>query len=93
MAVSDESTIPEAKLELHPLGDHEMEREDEDAVELGGGEVPAPPNLPEDLDGNWRRHRRERVRALPKPMTPTKEQRERHRLTHIPYADWCSHNA
>ena len=45
MAVSDESTKPETKSELHPLGDHEMEREDEDAVELGGGDVPGAAEL------------------------------------------------
>ena len=32
-----------------------------------------------------------RVRALPKPMTPTRIQREEHELTHIPMMPWCRH--
>ena len=32
-----------------------------------------------------------RVRALPRPTTPTRAQREEHELTHIPYASWCRH--
>ena len=52
---------------------------------------PPPPEMPEDIDGNWARPERQRVRPLPKPKTPTKEEREIHRLTHLPFADWCKH--
>ena len=90
-ANGDESAASGGKLDMHPLSDQEMGHEGRDDEELGERDVAAPPIAPEDLDGNWARPRRERIRALPKPVTPTKEQREWHRLTHIPYADWCSH--
>ena len=32
-----------------------------------------------------------RVKALPKPTAPTREQREIHEMCHYPYASWCSH--
>ena len=90
-ANGDEIAASRGKLDMHPLSDQEMGREGEGDEELDERDVAEPPSAPEDLDGNWARPRRERIRALPKPVTPTKEQRERHRLTHIPYADWCSH--
>ena len=93
--MTEESVGPRAKQGLHPFGDQDMDQGNEDATELEEGAMrpplPPPPDVPEDLDGNWSRPRRDRVRALPRPTTPTKEQRARHRLTHIPYADWCSH--
>ena len=75
---------------VSPFGDHVMDQQEEEPDHAEDVDQP-PPALPEDLDGNWARPRRERIRALPKPVTPTKEQRERHKLTHIPYADWCKH--
>ena len=33
--------------------------------------------------------RPQRMRALPKPVAPTKAQREAHELCHMPYATWC----
>ena len=65
---------------------------DDEEIPVPAEEVVAPPPAaPEELDGNWARPQRERVRALPKPVTPTKEDRARHQLTHIPYAVWCRH--
>ena len=32
-----------------------------------------------------------RVKALPKPTAPTREQREIHEMCHYPYASWCAH--
>ena len=32
-----------------------------------------------------------RVRSLPKPVTPTRIQREEHELTHLPMMPWCRH--
>ena len=77
--------------ELSPFGDHVIDQEDlePEHAEVAPA-VPAPVPA-EDVDGNWARPQRERVRALPKPITPTREERERHQLTHIPYAVWCRH--
>ena len=36
-------------------------------------------------------HRPPRVRALPKPVEPTRKQREIHELTHYPFESWCRH--
>ena len=36
-------------------------------------------------------HRPPRVRALPKPIEPTRKQREIHELTHYPFESWCRH--
>eukprot|EP00973_Karenia_brevis_P086851 12045803-Karenia_brevis.AAC.1 len=33
----------------------------------------------------------EKVRALRTPKSPTPEEYRHHRLTHIPYRDWCPH--
>ena len=92
--VKGKSVESEVKQGLHPFGDQDMDRDGENAVELeeeAEAPLPPPPDMPEDLDGNWMRQRRQRDRALPKPITPTKDERARHRLTHIPYADWCRH--
>ena len=74
--------------DLHPVDgesvDDEGKTEDEMAVQ-------PPPAMPEDVDGNWAGPRRQRIRALPNPVTPTREERERHALTHTPYATWCRH--
>ena len=75
---------------VSPFGDHMMDQQEEEPDHAEDVDQP-PPALPEDLDGNWARPQRERILALPKPVTPTKDQRERHKLTHIPYADWCKH--
>ena len=76
-------------MEVHPLDDEMVDNEE--APEAGEEAVPPPPAHPEDVDGNWARPVRQRIQALPKPLTPTREDRERHRLTHIPYATWCRH--
>ena len=73
--------------DMNPLDDDEIIAEDE----IQGPAAPPSHELAEDLDGNWQRPVRQRVRALPKPVTPTRPERERHRLTHIPFADWCVH--
>ena len=70
--------------------DHDVDV-DADRDEAGILPPPPPPLPPDDLDDNWRRHRQPRVRALPRPVTPTKEQRALHRLTHQPYETWCAH--
>ena len=31
------------------------------------------------------------VKALPQPNVPSKEEYDRHQLTHIPYRSWCPH--
>ena len=49
-----------------------------------GPDMPPPPEPHDQV-------RPERVRPLRKPVAPTKAQRERHELTHLPYADWCRH--
>ena len=74
---------------IYPFGDQIVE--DEVEPELAEEPVQPPPENPEDVDGNWARPRRERARALPRPITPTREERERHRVTHLPYAVWCRH--
>ena len=66
---------------VSPFGDHMMDQQEEEPDHAEDVDQP-PPALPEDLDGNWARPQRERIRALPKPVTPTKDQRERHKLTH-----------
>ena len=82
----DGENINEA--DMNPLDDDdEIIAEDE----IQAPDAPPPPALAEDLDGNWQGPVRQRVRALPKPVTPTRAERERHRLTHIPFADWCVH--
>ena len=77
---------------MHPVDDGEA-MADGDANPIPHEDDANPPAEPpaEDLDGNWARPRRERVRALPKPVTPTAAERERHALTHMPYALWCAH--
>ena len=44
-----------------------------------------PPPEPHTAD------RPERVRSLPKPVAPSRAERERHELTHLPYMPWCRH--
>ena len=52
----------------------------------GEDPVPNPPEPPEGA------HLRPvRVRVLPKPITPTRQQVEEHELTHMPYKVWCKH--
>ena len=47
--------------------------------------VPPPPPPPGGAD------RVPRARALPRPHTPTKVEKELHDLTHLPFRDWCEH--
>ena len=40
----------------------------------------------EDDGGVW-----QVCQDIPEPIEPTREQRERHNLTHMPYRSWCPH--
>ena len=81
MKTEEETSASTGSPELHPVDDEMIANEDEPEV---GVAVPPPPAMPEDIDGNWARPVRQRVRALPKPVTPTREERERHAFTHTP---------
>ena len=69
----------------------EMEVEDDEVLfpqKPEEGEVPIQGEGPPcDLDHPLR----QRVLGLPKPITPTRVQREIHELTHLPYETWCEH--
>ena len=52
------------------------------------GIVEPPPEAPE---GASRPPRGERIRPVPKPVAPTRRERELHELCHYPYASWCKH--
>ena len=41
--------------------------------------------------GEKRPPKKERVRSIPKPMLPSRVDREKHELTHLPYQTWCRH--
>ena len=97
MEVSTETMASAAPMEVDPFGDapnpdeaetdvEEAEMHDEDGVDRDEGEqqevqVPPPP----------RPHAEARVRALPRPVAPTRAEREAHEVCHLPYATWCSH--
>ena len=49
------------------------------------------PRVPEDLEGNARPPRGERIRHVTKPVAPTRQERELHAFCHYPYASWCKH--
>ena len=58
--------------------------------------LPAPPTGAPRRRGLSRPHERQGheppgVRVLPKPVTPTRLEREQHELTHIKYETWCRH--
>ena len=55
---SEMDDSPPEESVIHPFGDHVMEH-DEDVPELAEGAVPPPPDMPEDLDGNWVRPQRD----------------------------------
>ena len=70
-----------------PIPDEEMqsEREVDDNEEQPGDEdeaVPPPPAAHPVA---------RRVRVLPKPVAPTRAQREEHEVTHLKYEPWCEH--
>ena len=52
------------------------------------------PHAEEEPDMNCESDGREdgeRVRLSPRPRTPSKAERERHVLSHMPFRDWCRH--
>ena len=49
--------------------------------------VPPPPPVPDGEAALQNTQRR--MRQIPQPIAPTRAQKERHNLTHLPYADWC----
>ena len=59
----------------------EPEHDDEHGAAVPGGVDPPP--MPH---GEVRK-----VKILPKPLTPTRAQREEHELTHVTFAPWCRH--
>ena len=62
MEVDEDARTSEQSPELYPVDDESIE--DEEAPEAGAAVQPIPAN-PEDVDGNWARPQRQRVRALP----------------------------
>ena len=64
MKTEEETSASTESPELHPVDDEMIANEDEPEV---GAAVPPPPAMPEDIDGNWARPVRQRVRALPNP--------------------------
>ena len=86
--------------ELQPFGEEENipADEDEQADSEVGDDVLPPPEAPTGAGtertqppGRRKPRHEQRIKALPKPMTPTKEERERHELTHANYVPWCAH--
>ena len=91
-ARKDEKMEDDNKLKdmIYPLDDEMIAEQDVMEPHIVAPPLPPPPENPdEDPDGNWARPVRERIRPLPRPTVPTKDERERHALTHIPFADWC----
>ena len=89
---STESPAAAIPMEIDPFGSNPVPDEIEEAVmredeaEGHGDEqpeiqVPPPP----------RPHAEARVRALPRPVAPTRAEREAHEVCHLPYATWCQH--
>ena len=72
MEVDEDARTSRKDPELYPVDDEMIE--DEEAPEAGAAVQP-PPASPEDVDGNWARPQRQRVKALPKPVMPTSEER------------------
>ena len=58
---------------------------------VASGEIAEVPPIPEVPDEFARPPRGERVRPLPKPVAPTRRERELHELSHYPYVSWCRH--
>ena len=90
----DSSEVPILKIHACDTVGSEPEAEEDDEevlfpAEQDQGEVPGDegdaPVPPCDAGHPLR----QRVRGLPKPITPTKAQRELHDLTHLPYEPWC----
>ena len=64
-----------------------QDAEPEPVIEETAHEPVAPPPAPHAQQ----RPQAHRVRALPKPLLPTRADREKHELTHLPYETWCRH--
>ena len=94
---ADPAEMPILRIHADGSIDSEPETEvgDEDVLcpqEPAEEEVPGDDgDAPQRLPCNPNHPMRHRVRGLPKPITPTRAQRDLHDLTHRPYEPWCEH--
>ena len=72
----DESSMQDVD---HPGGGHEGAADEGGEEQADDPIAPAPPAP------------MERARALPKPVAPTRAQREAHEVCHAKYEPWCEH--
>ena len=83
-AVSAPSTNAHSPLEMEvEEGEHRGVQHDSEGEEADAPQVPEP-----HADA---RPERQRLRALRKPVAPTRLQREAHEVSHVKFEPWCEH--